>query len=297
MRGFIKAVKITVAVVVLLGITMFSMLSYASSKTEDQYRLALEDMEKGNYLEAARIVELIPHYKNSSELYVYLYPHRLFTGQYNSLAEKTEGYKKAISYIESNMEFLKSKGQDKYSAELSELEKVLNFKIEEMSIQIADEASKGALNEGASLIKQGDYPKALEKLNNVEEKQLFATDKHQLINYINLINGVNANDDKLIKGALELLNPNYTGILGEDIKNLALSKVSIEKWNSFYSSKNNAEEQIPVITLGIKKDALVQLLGNPVSSTVISNKYGSLEKMIYGNNTIYLDKDTVTAVK
>lgn len=297
MMRFVKGIKITAAVVAFLGIIMFSMLSYASSKTEDQYRLALDNKQRGNYLESIRIVESIPHYKNSSELYIYLYPHKLFTDKYNNLAEKTEGFKKAVSYIKKNKDFLKSKGEDKYVTELSELEKVLNFKIEEMGIQIADEASKKVINEGADLIKQGDYPKALEKLNTIAENNHYAMDKHQLINYINLINAVNANDNKAINGVLELLNPNYTGILGEDIKKLALSIKFIEEWNSLYTSKNNAVEQKPTISVGMKKDSLLQLMGNPASSTVIANNYGNFEKMVYGNTIIYLEKGTVTAVK
>lgn len=297
MRKFILGIKITVAVIVLLSITTFSMLSYASSKTENEYKSALDNMQRGNYPEALRIAEAIPHYKDSSELYVYLYPHKLFTDQYNNVTEKTDGYKRAIAYIEANREFLKGKNEDKYTNDLTELEKVLNFKIEEMGVQLADEASKNALNEAVNLIKQGDLPNAIVKLNTIDEKLQYAVDKHQLINYINLVNAVNANDDKAIKASIELLNPNYAGALAEDIKTLALSKVSVDKWNSMYSSKNADVVQTQPVTIGMKKDALIQLVGNAASSELIANKYGNFEKMDFESNMVYLENDTVTAVK
>lgn len=297
MKKLFKIVKIIVAVFVLLGITTFSMLSYASSKTENEYRLIHQNIDNGNYTEALRIAESIPHYKNSSELYAYLYPHKLFTDNYNTYSEKLQGYRKALEHIAASRDRLKESGAENYIKDLGELEKTLSFKIEEIEVVIENESAKAALKDGATLITQGDLPKAQEKLGSIGEGSIFAKDKHQLLNYINLINAVNGNDEKEITRIINLLNPNYNGELCEDIKAMALSKVSVEKWNEGYLKKIEGTHQEPFIKIGMTKEEIIPLFENLESITRIENRYGNFEKIKAGNRVVYFEGNTVIGIK
>ena len=52
------------------------------------------------------------------------------------------------------------------------------------------------------------------------------------------------------------------------------------------------------ITVGMKREEVIAVLGNPSSGSKISNKYGNYEEMIYDNSKfVYLEDNIVTVIK
>jgi outer membrane protein assembly factor BamE (lipoprotein component of BamABCDE complex) len=52
------------------------------------------------------------------------------------------------------------------------------------------------------------------------------------------------------------------------------------------------------VEVGMKREDIIVILGNPTSSNKISNKYGNYEEMIYSSNRfVYLENNIVKVVK
>jgi hypothetical protein len=307
-------------VLLLIIIVVFVLLYIASNKVEDKYQKAISAMNKGDWSSAVALISEVPHYKEASELYVYMYPNKLFYSKQGSEESALEAYKSAATFIQENKGSLKGTPDEKYINALSELEKTLNFKIEALTAKIQDEPIKKNLTDGADLIKKFNNQEALNKLNAIDNNSIYGTDKQELIKYINLLNVIPSNDSKLIFGGIAALNPNYGGILCDEIRSTVQTYVDAVEWNQIYiGNKDKKPEstqttdtlqnnQLPAapppvvisksVTVGMKKEEVVQIMGNPAASSVISNKYGVFEKMSYSNNRyVYLENNIVSAVK
>lgn len=303
-------------VIILVGL---GILYYASNKVDAEYQSAIKAMNNGEWSRAVSLIAETPHYKDASELYIYMYPHKLFYSNYTTEADAIKGYNSAAEFIKSERDKLKGTNSEKYISELNELEKVLNFKITELNAKILDEPVKKNLDEGVELIKQGNYQEALLKLQSVGNDSIYVVDKQELIKYISLLTIMPSNNLKAITEVIAQLNPNYSGALSQEIKLTVQGFVDEAKWVEIYTAKNgtdkinkdtnknlNAQQdaQKPLaagsksVTTGMKREEVIAILGNPASSNKISNKYGNYEEMTYSSNRfVYLENNTVTAVK
>lgn len=313
-----KVLKSAWKLLIVILLTGFGILYYASNKVDAKYQSAIGAINDGEWSKAVSLIAETPHYKDASELYIYMYPHKLFYSGYTTEADAINGYNNALSFIKAERDKLKGTNSEKYITELNELEKVLNFKISELNAKISDEPVKKNLNEGVELIKQGKYQEALIKLQSISNDSIYGIDKQELTKYISLLTIMPSNDLKAITKAIAELNPNYSGILSQEIKLTVQAYVDGVNWNEIYTDKKkantvgrtvNMNTEIPVniqpsgtqsksVTVDMKREDVIAVLGNPTASNKISNKYGNYEEMIYGNNKfLYLENNIVKAVK
>lgn len=303
-------------VILLIG---FGLLYYASNKVDAKYQSAIEAMNNGEWSKAESLIIETPHYKEASELYIYMYPHKLFYSQYTTEADAVNGYSNAVDFIKLEKDKLKDTNSEKYITVINELEKVLNFKILELNAKILDEPVKKNLDESVELIKKGNYQEALIKLQSIGSDSIYGTDKQELTKYISLLMVMPSNDLKVITETIAELNPNYSGVLSQEIKLTVQAFVDGVKWNEIYTAKkqenqgnkntnqasNTVQDTQKVltagsksITVGMKKEDVIAILGNPASSNKISNKYGNYEEMTYSSNRfLYLENNIVKAFK
>ncbi|TDT56518.1 hypothetical protein [Fonticella tunisiensis] len=297
-------------IILFTGTVVFAVLFYLSGKAERNYQNAKASMNKGDWSSALSFIEKIPHYKDSTELYSYIYPNKLYYDKYSTAEEAINNYSRIIFYIETEKDNLKKRTDAKYVDDLLELEKVLKFKITALNAKAQDEAVKNIIKDSIILIKQGNFDKAIEKLQGISDSGIYGPEKKQLLSFIELQNAINTKDEKLINGIIGKLNPNYKGDLAEDIKSVVQNFVDMEKWNEIYAKANGiavtSSDDVQVqpqpqnsnITAGMKKEEVIGALGNPISENVISNKYGNFVDMVYNNDVhIYLENNIVIGVK
>ncbi|MDF2672946.1 MAG: hypothetical protein K0R09_1211 [Clostridiales bacterium] len=313
-----KILKSAWKFIILILLIGFGLLYYASNKVDDKYQAAIGLMNNGEWSSGVNLIIETPHYKDASELYIYMYPHKLFYSGYTTEADAIKGFSNAVDFIKLERDKLKGTNSEKYIVELNELEKVLNFKIKELNAKILDEPIKKNLDEGVELIKKGSYQEAVLKLQSIGDDSIYGTDKQELIKYVTLLSVIPSNDLDVITEGIEVLNPNYDGVLAKEIKLTVQTYLDITAWNEKYNVKKidgeavnadqitktpqNGQNTNTVISksvaVGMKREEVVAILGNPATSNKISNKYGNYEEMIYGSNRfIYFENNIVTTVK
>jgi hypothetical protein len=67
---------VTFLIMIIVFGTIVGMLFYASDKTEKIYQQALKDMNSGNWDSSVELIQEVPHYKEASELYIYMYANK-----------------------------------------------------------------------------------------------------------------------------------------------------------------------------------------------------------------------------
>jgi hypothetical protein len=178
---------------------------------------------------------------------------------------------------------------------------------------------KKNLDEGVELIKKGNYQDALVKLQLISNDSIYGTDKQEIVKYITLLSVIPSNDLNAITNGITELNPNYAGVLSQEIKITVQTYVDMTKWNEIYNGKktnaagSSKTNQTPntsqsvqntntaiskSVNAGMKREEVIAILGEPASSNKIANKYGNYEEMIYSSNRlVYLENNIVTVVK
>ena len=286
----IIAVEIIVAVLIVIIVTVY----IGASQTEKEYQKSITSINCGEWNNALKVIELIPHYKNSSELYIYIYPNNLFYGKYISLSDQIRGYRQAINFIDSEKDKLINKN---YKFNFNELEKTLSFKISEFSNKKQNDNMNTTLNHSIAMIKKGDYISAVTKLNSISSITMEPVIS-ELISYINFLNALNLNDPKAIMKSIGSLNPSYSGVLNIEIKNNVQAYVDINKWNSIYAGNINITPRNTGIIIGMKKDEVISVLGKPIDYNLITNRYGNFLTMNYDNNRkFYFENNNLMSFK
>ncbi|EYE88585.1 hypothetical protein Q428_07395 [Fervidicella metallireducens AeB] len=308
-----KFIKLILTILIVAFVSIFGMLLYASNVTENKYQEAKNYIVKGDWISALNLMEQVTHYKDSEELYSYIYPHKLFFEKYETYNEEVKGYKKALLYIDKKEILLKEAKNPEYYKDIMELRKVINFKLKELNEKIKFEATDKTLNEIKNLIQQKNYDKAIEKLNEVNGR-MYSAQKEQISNYIELLlfiknsqNNIEGskNDKKLtktnmidlkeLKKIVAKLNPDYQGTLSDEIKIEVEKYIPSEQWVQLYNEKPTTDKII-MLNVGMKRDDLILNMGNPDRTEFISNKYGIFEIMYYKDFTIYLNNNVVTVI-
>lgn len=289
-----NAVILFIEILFVVAIIIFVGIYISSQSTEDDYQKALKLIESNHYTDATTYLEKIPHYKDASELYIYMYPYALYYGKYKTPADKMVGYKNAVAYMVTTKGKLLTR---KYKDGFNELAKTINFKLEEFNAKTKNDDGNVILNDSANLIKQGDYFAAGTKLDSITQLDL-ETIKIELKAYISFLNAVNLGKSKGIITSIESLDPDYTGILNTDIKNAVLAYVDDAKWRNIYKRTTQATAGGMLMPVGKKKEEVIAEMGSPLSVYEFSNKYGHFESMKYENSKIfYLENNIVTAYK
>jgi hypothetical protein len=291
-----NAIILSVEILIVIAIILFVTIYIGASGTENNYMKALSLLNSNNYKEASKIVEQIPHYKDASEMYMYIYPNSLYYGSYKSVNETLMNYNKALVYINLMKGKLKT---PKYKKSFNELQVAINFKIGEINAEKQNDGISTEINNIGNLIKTGDYLGAGTKLNAIVNPS-YDYIKTELNAYIAFLNAVNLNNKKAVNESIKNLDPNYKSILSADISSAVMANVDIVQWASLYNSNKNkninTEAQNLIITIDSKKADLLSLLGNPIKDEIISNKYGDFEIMTYNNNrTLYLENSILKA--
>jgi tetratricopeptide (TPR) repeat protein len=309
MEDFVEILKTILAVIGVVFFIILGTLLYASDKTEDIYQSAIVNMDKGNWDSAIKQFEQIPNYKESTDLYLYSFPHKNFYADYKSIDDEIIGYKETINYIKQNLAKFKGTSKAKYEADFKELEKVLNYKIAELNVKKGNDIIKKDFEDSIELIKQGKHQEALIKLNNIKDDSMYGVEKKHLIGYINILEVTKAVGDnpenitKEIRSSVvqivSSMNPYFTGPFAQEIQRVVQPYVDSEKWLQDYmkTTKNEQTVQKSKISQGMKKWELTLAQGNPVSEYKISNKYGTFERVTFNEGKIiYLENGIVTAV-
>ncbi len=314
-----KILKSAWKILILIILIAFGLLYYASNRVDDKYQAAIKAMNEGQWSKGVSLILETPHYKEASLLYIYMYPHKLFYSGYTTESDAIKGYGNAAEFIKMEGDKLKGTTSEKYISELQELEKVLNFKVKALNAKLLDEPVKRNLDESVDLIVKGNYEGALVKLKNISNNSVYGIDKQELEKYIALQKIIPGNDPEAIEAAISELNPNYSGTLAQEIKLGVQTYVDIARWNELYNARleegMNMEEEEKTrepqevvqqaqvnksksITVGMKREEVIAVLGNPSSGSKISNKYGNYEEMIYDNSKfVYLEDNIVTVIK
>lgn len=309
MEDFIEILKTILAVIGVVFFIILGTLLYASDKTEDTYQSAKVNMDKGNWDAAIKEFEQIPNYKETTDLYFYSYPHKLYYADYKAIDDEIIGYKQTISYIQQNLSMFKGTSKLQYQGDLKELEKVINFKITELNVKKINDITKKDYEDSISFIKQGKYQEALVKLQNIKDDSVYGVEKKHLIGYINILNvtrPVGQNPENITKevrnSVIQLvssMNPYYTGPFAQDIQKIVQPYIDSEKWLEAYLKTVNNEQDVQKtkISQGMKKWELTLAQGNPASEYKISNKYGTFERLTFHEGkVVYLENGIVTAV-
>jgi hypothetical protein len=297
---------VTFLIMIIVFGTIVGMLFYASDKTEKIYQQALKDMNSGSWNSSLELIQEVPHYKEASQLYIYIYANKFFFDKYANDDEMITAYNKAMNYIKANTEKLESTGGKKYIPDLQELNKVMSFKISESQAKNESDKINADFNEAINLIKQGNYASGREKLNKISNLSL-SPQKEQIISYLDLLDAIKLEDKSAINKAIESLNPGYTGALSSEIKTSVQEYADMDKWNRLYNKKNAEIQEIPEqqttppaisVKIGSAKNDVLQAFGNPVKQTNISNRYGVFDILYFsGNRAVYIENNKVTVIK
>lgn len=293
--GKIKGIFITTVIIAgIFIVTLVSVLFYESGKAEKTYEKAVEYMNKGDFKDALELVKDVPHYKNASEMYIYIYPNKIYDDEFKESADAVDAYKSAILFINTKEEYLNNNNGIKFKNDLDELKKVLNFKINELSAKSQNDFEKNKINDAILQIKQGNTQQGLFYLQYVTSNE-YLTEKNEIKNYVNLQIAIQAKDDKSINNCISLLDPNYSGDFSNEIKTLVLSAVDQNKWTSLY--KANTSNQNNGVMNCRSKDDVIRTMGNPVKTNNFENKYGKFEELVYADKTIYIENGQVASIK
>lgn len=291
----IKEIFITTIIIAgILIVTLVSVLFYESGKAEKTYEKAVEDMNKGDFKDALELVKDVPHYKNASEMYIYIYPNKIYADEFKISGDAVNAYKSAIIFINTKEEYLNNTNGIKFKNDLNELKKVLNFKINELSAKSQNDFEKNKINDAILQIKKGNTQQGLFYLQYVTSNE-YLTEKQEITNYVNLQIAIQAKDNKSINNCISLLDPNYSGDFSNEIKTLVLSDVDQNKWTSLY--KANTSNQNNGIMNCKSKDDIIKTMGNPVKANSFENKYGKFEELIYADKTVYIENGQVASIK
>ncbi|QCX34189.1 hypothetical protein FDN13_11010 [Caloramator sp. E03] len=316
MEKFLTILKIIISIVLVFIVGIFIIIFYESGKAEKDYQSSINYMKYGNWGKALEHIQLIPFYKDANDIYIYVYPNKIFYDKYSNDDEAIESYKKAIAFINSNKTKLKSLLKDNYTKDLNELLLVLNFKINELNAKNQEKAVKDDFNNAIELIKKGNLQSAQNKLMGINSTSLI-NKKEELLNYINLLNAIkiqgnNKKDNKQIIDLIAKLDPNYNGELSEDIKKVVQGYIDINKWSMLYEKKSmeaiNISNEGAVLSaslinnevkIGLTRQKVINIMGNPIKDNIINtNRYGIYEEMSFSNGrTIFLENNIVVVIK
>ena len=291
----VKEIFITTIIIAgILIITLVSVLFYESGKAETTYENAIEDMNKRDYKDALELVKNVPHYKNASEMYIFIYPNKIYSDKYKLNVDAVNAYKFAIVFINTNEKYLNNSNGKKFINGLNELKKVLNFKIDELSAKSQNDFEKANIDDAITKIKQGNAQQGLVYLQYVTSNE-YLNEKQEITNYVNLQNAIKAKDDKLINNCVSLLDPSYSGDLSNEIKTLVLSTVDENKWTSLYKA-DTSNQKNGLISCKSYSD-VITYLGNPTKTNSFENSYGKFEELVYPDRTIYIENGQVVSIK
>lgn len=294
-----NVIIVTLEVILVFAIVLLVIIYVSTDSTEKNYSEAKALIKSKNYAKASAILKEIPHYKDSSQLDLYIYPESIYYANYDSVSSKINNFKLASNYIDS---IQNNSGVKKYLKNLLELKQALQFRIEELSIKKQNDLVQAVISESATKIKTGDYLGASEKLNAIIGPN-GEPEKTELLAYINLLNVIKDNNKKTITSAIALLDPNYSGVLASDINNLVTTFVDLGKWGSLYKGSSQSLIEKGVIRLGMKKQDILPLLGAsmPTSTSTgdeqINNEYGNFEKLTYDKQALYFENNILNAIK
>lgn len=288
---------ITFEIILVFAIALLVIIFVSTDSTEGNYSKAKTLIKSKNYAKAFEILKDIPHYKDSSELELYIYPESIYYANYDSDASTQIAFKQASSYIDSleNNAAIK-----KYSKNLLQLKKALEFRIEELDIKRQNDLVQAVISESAVRITKGDYLGASEKLNSVISPN-GEPEKTELLSYINFLSVIKSNDKKAIANAIALLDPNYSGVLASGINSLVTTYVDLGKWGSLYNSSSGSRSQSlierGVIRLGMKVKDVLPMLGTPTGDNHINNQYGDFEKLSYDKQVLYFENNILKGIR
>lgn len=313
--------KITLSVCVFAFLIFSGILFYLSGRAEGDYQKAFAYAASSDWENALKTVEGISHYKKASELYSYIYPIKMYYNKFDSPEATIENYKKILFYIQTEKDNIGKLGDEKYIKDITDLEKVIAFNTNVFNVRAQSETVTKNLNDAVAFLKNGEFDKALEKLNAMG-KSSYDSERDELVKFIALQKTITLNDQKLILQEVAKLNPSYSGIYSAEIKQVVQAYANAEKWNELYTKALGTPKQnevvqaspaneaggtatppVPVpppnfkIAVDMKREEIVAALGNPTGSKVIESRFGTFEEMVYGERTAYLENGKVVAVK
>lgn len=294
MEKFKEIFITTIIIAGILIVTLASVLFYESGKAEKTYEKAVVDMNKGDYKDALELVKNVPHYKNASEMYIFIYPNKIYSDEYKINADAVNAYKSAIVFINTKEKYLNNDNGKKFINNLNELKKVLDFKINELSAKSSNDFEKNKLNDAVTQIKQGNTQQGLFYMQYITSDE-YLIEKQEITNYVNLQNAAKSKDEKAINNCVSLLDPSYSGDLSNEIKTLVLSVVDQDKWTSLY--KTDETKQNNSLISCKNKDEVISNMGNPIKTISFENRYGKFEELVYQNKTIYIENGQVVSMK
>lgn len=284
---------VALEIILVLAIVLIIIIYISTDSTEKNYNKAKAYIKSKNYGEAADVLKGIPHYKDSSELQLYIYPESLYYTKYTSDTSKLTAFNQAIVYIDG---LKNSAAGKKYAKNLLQLRNTLEFKVEEINVKNQNAMVQAVIAKSAQMIASGDYLGASEKLNAIAGPN-GEPEKSELLAYIDLLNADKSKDKKAVQASITLLDPNYSGVLNTQISTLVFTYVDLGKWGSMY--KNNSQSLIEkgVVRLGMKKQDLLPILGKPIEDMQISNEYGVFEKMKYDKELLFFEDNVLNAIR
>jgi hypothetical protein len=275
---------------IILAIIIFVAVYIGTKSTEKTYQKVLSDIKSGNFEKAEAEIKSIPHYKDANDISLYIYPISLFYNKYNTRSNEIAGYKMSLKAIHAVVPKFKNAN---YKKDLTELSKVLEFKIKEIQAESKNTGQEKQWSDISARLKIGDVAGATEKLSML----LKPSDQYiktELLAYIKFINAENLNDSKAITESIKELDPNYNGIMAAGIQTSVLKYVDSIKWNELYKAKDTAKTVL--IKLGMSKEELTGILGPQLENKLIKNKYGNFEILYYKDGrTLYLENNRLKA--
>lgn len=302
---------ITFLTLFLSAVVIFALLFIESGKTEDIYKKAAEAMENRDWQTAYNLIKQVPHYKSAEEIEKYLYPIMTYYKEYDSDEEKLNGLSVADAYIDSNIDSIQD---EEYKKNLTELKEIIAFQEERIGVLEAYDDEAELFEGSIDLISSGKLEDAEQQLASIKSIR-YASEKKQLMAYVDLLQAAALGDAKGIEKAASLLDPAYSGSLNQEIKAAVTQYLDENKWYKLYQDEaakaakeeqdnikvqDNASQEVSTIaSIGDSRSAVIKTMGNPVDSQVIdSSIFGKYEKLIYeGDVIIYIENDEVTAVK
>lgn len=281
-------------ILLVLAVIIFITIYIWTSSTEKTYKQVIADIASGKYEKAAMQIKEIPHYKDVNDLSIYIYPISLFYKSYDNADQETNGYKVALETIKNVMPKLKNQT---YKNHLSELEKVLKFRIEKLKVQTANLEQDKLFADIEAELKIGGIAEATAKINKLDKPSVGRV-KSELLAYVSLLNAENLGDNQLALEGIKKLNPKYNGIMSSTIQQEVLKYVDSIEWNELYKADEVEVTERPFITLGMTREAVIALIGKPTSNMGINNKYGIYETAVFESfGTLYFEDNKLAAYK
>lgn len=94
MEKFLTILKIIISIVLVFIVGIFIIIFYESGKAEKDYQSSINYMKYGNWGKALEHIQLIPFYKDANDIYIYVYPNKIFYDKYSNDDEAIESYKR-----------------------------------------------------------------------------------------------------------------------------------------------------------------------------------------------------------